>query len=448
MTPRQRYDLPLAKLAVPMFLENILRTTLSSADILMLSFYSEEAVAAVGLANTFSFFLTIMYTVVTAGASVLISQYLGAEREREAGQAALASYALALVFAITLSLAMFFGIGPILGAYDLSDRVRGFAHDYLAIVGGLSLFSAFNIVQSSILRSYGHAKAAMWSNMLANVINVIGNSIAIFGPLGLPKTGVAGVAASTVISQAVACLVLALHMSRLKLIKLPARDILSLPRRLYAKLLSVGAPVAGENLSYNVGQIVIGWIISGFGTAALSANTYAITILRFVFIPAFSIGNAGQIKTGYLVGAGRFDRAKSGVWRYYALGLAISASTMTLIYLLRWPIIRVFTQSAQTQGLLATLLFVSIFRESGRVANLVVIPGLKGSGDILFPVAIGVVFMWGLGVGGAYALGRLAGMGLMGVWIAIAADEWVRGILVCLRWQSGAWTKKSLVASH
>jgi putative MATE family efflux protein len=442
---QNRADLPLAKLAVPMYLESLLRTLLSSADVAMLAFFAQTAVAAVGLVNLYNFFLMLMYQIVAAGASVLVAQYLGAGRDEEAGRTVLASFILATLFSLVLSLGMAGGAGAILSLYDLEPEVRLYAVQYLTITGAGSVFVAFNIVQAAALRCYGHAKSAMMSNMAANVVNVLGNAVAIFGPFGLPKTGVVGVALSTVAGQAVACLILAFHMRRLKDIRLPWRSAAVLPSGLYRRLLSIGAPIAGEGISYNVGQILVTWMVSAFGTAALSANTYAVTLLRFVFMPALAIGNAGQIKTGYLVGAGRAGEAKAKVWRYYAAAFVLTLAIMSGLYSVRRPLLGFFTRDPAIAAAAATILLISFARETGRVANIVVIPALKGSGDILFPVFAGAVVMWGVGVGGAWLLGVRLGLGLAGVWIAIAADEWVRSLLMAARWQSGAWRGKSLV---
>jgi putative MATE family efflux protein len=447
MTPqaKNRADLPLARLAVPMYLENLLRSALTSADVVMLSFYSQTAVAAVGLVNSFSFFILIMYTVVTAGSSVIISQLLGAGRDAEAGEAALASFVLATVFALAVSLGMALGAGAILSIYDVEPEVRLYAWQYLTITAGCSIFVAFNVAQATVLRAYGHAKEAMWSNMTSNILNVIGNSIAIFGPFGIPKTGVAGVAVSTVVSQAAACLILASRIRKLKEISIPWRRFASISPAIYRKAIGLGAPIAGENLAYNLAQIVNGWIIAGFGTAALSANTYALTLLRFVFMPSFSIGNAAQIKTGYLVGAGRADQAKRDVWKYFGIGAALSMAMMAALYAARIPLMSIFTKDPVIVAMVSSLFLISFAREAGRTSNIVIIPGLKGSGDVFFPVIIGIVFMWGIGVAGSWLLGIRLGLGLPGVWIALTADEWIRGILMGVRWQSGVWRGKALV---
>ncbi len=440
-----RAYMPLAALALPMYLENLLRTALSSVDVFMVSAYSDKAVAAVGLINQFTFFLLLVYTMVGSGASTLISQYLGAKRPREAGDAGIASFVLATVFALVLSLATVLGSHALLGLYTLESEVYTFAWQYLVIYGMGSVFVAFNIVQGTILRAYGYPRDTMWANMIANVCNVIGNAIALYGPFGIPVTGVVGVAVSTVVSQIIACIILAVMVQLRKGIVLPWRDLFRIPAQMYRRLLFIGVPTAGENVAYSLMQMVIIGFIARVGTAAMNAHVYTYTIIRFVFMPALTIGAAGQIKVGYLVGAKKFDVAERKVWGYFLLSALLSMAIMSLCWIFRYPIIGVFTKDSLITGMVSTLFLVSFFREAGRISNIVVIPALKGAGDVIFPMICGLIFMWGVGVGGAWLLGLHYGLGLAGVWMAIAADEWLRGILIALRWRSGAWKSKALV---
>jgi Na+-driven multidrug efflux pump len=107
----------------------------------------------------------------------------------------------------------------------------------------------------------------------------------------------------------------------------------------------------------------------------------------------------------------------------------------------------IFTRNPETLALIGSLLLVSIVMESGRTFNVILIPALKGSGDVNFPVVVGIVFMWGVGVLGSWSLGVLAGWGLLGVWCAMAADETLRGVIMIARWRSGRWMGKSFVSS-
>ena len=438
-------QISLLKLTWPIFIENILRVSLSSVDVFMLSFYSEKAVAAVGLTSQIVFFIQLLYLMVAIGSSILISQYLGARREKEAGQIALGSLTLGLVFSIVLSTGICISANRILLLYRLDPVVHKYAWQFLTIFAAGSVFMAIGMIQGTILRTHGHSREPMIVNIIANIINVSGNYLFIFGPLGIPVLGVTGVALSTVFSQAVACYIQWRWIKKFPDIKLPLREMFRVPFSVYKKILSVGVPTAGENLSYNIGQIIIMGIVSSMGTDAMAAFVYAVTILRFVFITSISIGNGTQIKVGYFVGAGKASDALKKVYGYFLSGFFISLILVVILNFIKIPVVGLFTHNHKILGLLSAVFLVALIHEPGRNFNVIIIPALKGAGDVRFPVVFGMIFMWGIGVVLAYVLGIKFALGLTGVWIALAADEWIRGLVMLLRWKSEKWKNKQLV---
>jgi putative MATE family efflux protein len=427
-----------------MLVENVLRTSLMSVDTLMLSRYSAEAVAAMSLVNQFAFFIQLLYMMVSIGASVLIAQSLGAGRRGEAAQYAVASLGLIGLLSVAVSAAVALSAGPVVALYGLAPEVAANAVQFLVIYGGLSVFLAVNIGQASILRSYGHARDPMLVNVACLLLTVAGNALCLFGPFGFPVLGVAGVAASTVASQAVACLLSGWAIRRRGL-ALPLRRFRAIPGRVHRAILAVGIPTAGENISYNLSQVAILAMLAGMGTETLAAYGILLAVLRYVFMPGVSIGAAAQLKVGYLVGAGRHGEAQRRVYRYFAFGFALSLLLALSAWLLRRPILGLFSSDPAVLSLAAAVLLVAVVHEPGRDFNTIIIPALKGAGDVRFPVYAGILSMWGVSVGGAWLLGVKLGLGLVGVWIAMAADEWLRGLAMLWRWRSGAWMRHSLV---
>ncbi len=443
--------LPLSKIAVPFYLESLLRITLTSADVVMLGFWSDKAVSAVGLVMNITFFMQILYMMVSSGTNVVIAQNLGAKRYKEANDAGLASIGMVSALALALSILVLCLIEPILSLYKLDPEVHGYARDYLTVFSAGSIFMAVNIVQSTILRAHGFSKDPMFVTIFANIFNVAGNAIFIFGLFGAPKLGVMGVAISTVSSQFIAFWVLGMRIkAREETRLLPMRDMFRVPRDTIKSILGVGVPIAGENLSFNIGQLIIMGFIAGMDpdNMNLAANTYAITLLRFVFMPAMAIGVAAQIKTGYWVGAGQAETAKRKVYGYFAMGAAISLGLALILNIAKGPLLGILAHEAESAGAVAiamALLPIAIFYEPGRCFNIIVIPALKGAGDVRFPAVYGMISMWGVGVVLAYVFGVAMGMGLIGIWLGMAADEWSRGLIMMFRWRSGVWKGKSVI---
>lgn len=442
-----RGSLPMAKLTLPIALEQIMRILVSSIDTFMLSSYSNAAVAAVGLVSQYVFFLTMLFSVICTGCSIVLAQYIGAEKSKEQlNHIAQASFVMMLIASLLLMLLVFVGTKPLLSCYTLDDDVRQFAYEYFIVYGGIfAFFNGFSLLQGAILRSYGHTSEAMVVSVVANVINVFGNALSLYGWFGLPVFGVVGVATSSGVAAVVSCIMFAYYMKRRPDVTFTMKGITKVPPRSFALVLKIGVPTAGENLSYNVSQIVVMAMISSLGTYAMSAQVYTQTIVRFVFAAAVAIGNATQIKTGYLVGSHQSDVAYKKIIKYQVIATSISMILMIVVNLIKEPIVSVFTDIEEVSKTVCTLLIFSTYIEFGRSLNLLYVGALKGSGDIKFPVLYAIFSNWIIQVLGSYILGITLGLGIVGFWLGIGTDETTRGIVMFFRWKSKRWQKHALV---
>ena len=145
--------------------------------------------------------LIMLYWVVSTGTAVLVSQNLGAKNERKASEVAVTATSSALIYGVVVGALIFAFSEPILRLLNVPEELMGYALIYLRITGGFSVAQAMLATLSSIIRSYGHTRITMYVTMGMNAINVIGNSLFIFGLFGVPKLGVTGVAISTVASS-------------------------------------------------------------------------------------------------------------------------------------------------------------------------------------------------------------------------------------------------------
>ncbi|MDI5831625.1 MATE family efflux transporter [Shewanella xiamenensis] len=424
----------------PIFIETLLQSLLGISDIFMLSHYSDNAVAAVGLTTQLMFFMMVMSMMVSTGASILISQNNGAGRTQQATDIGVASVALSLGLAVVMGAAMFFGAHGIIGLFALEPKVAGYGYDYLLICGSLSIGLVMNIAFAAILRSYGFTRSAMLVTLSTGLMNVLGNYIALYSPFGLPVYGVTGVAISTVTSQMIGALIM-LAVIRSKRISLPMQRLKLLPRSTYWSVMRIGLLNAGEMLSYNVAQMTIIYFISQMGTLSLTAYTYGLNISRFIYCFSVALGQAAQIQTGYYVGKQWFDEITLRVQKYCLVGFIVSLAIVLTFYWQRFTIVGWLSENPEVIELTALLLLGSIALETGRVFNLVIISALKGAGDVAFPVRVGLFSMWGIGVLLAWFFGLHLGYGVLAAWLAVAADEWVRGLIMVHRWRSGRWQR-------
>ncbi len=444
---KSRGALPMLKLTLPIAMEQFFRILVSSVDTMMLSSYSNDAVAAVGLVSQYSFFLTILFSVIGTGCSIVLAQYLGAEKsESELNHIAQAGAVMVFIMSIFMTALVILGTGWLLDRYTLEPVVRHYAWQYFVIYGGICcVFQAFSLLQGAILRSYGYTSEAMITSIVANLTNVLGNALSLYGWFGLPVLGVPGVAGASGLSMLVSCILFRVFIKRRRDVVFHMRGITKVPREAFKLVLKVGVPTAGESLSYNVSQITIMAMISTLGTYAMSAQVYTMTILRFVFVAAIAIGQATQIKAGYFVGAKQNEIVYKKVLRYQLVATTCSMVMMVVVNLIKRPVIGIFTDIPEVVGFVSTLLIYSTYIEFGRSLNLIYVGALKGAGDVRFPVLYGIFSNWTFMVLGSYILGLKFGLGLVGFWLGIGTDETTRGFVMLWRWKSRRWQKHALV---
>lgn len=435
--------LKLFSLAWPIFIETALFMLLGFVDVYILSCYDDLAASSVNTANQAVSIVTIVFTVISSASAVMISQYLGAKKETSASRIASLSIVLHLFFGVIISVAFLLFNRPVLAFIGAEAKILDFGSQYLSIVGGVIFLQALMSSMSVIIRNHGMTRASMFVTVGMNIFNTVLDIILV------PHMGVVGVAIATSISRALGTAVLAVVLFR-RVEKLSIFKLLKpFPFEDVKNIVKIGVPSALETFLYNLSQLVITSIVLNFLTdSELIAKTYVQNITMFFYIFSVSIGQASQIITGHLVGAGEQDKAYSGCLRSYRTALGITALACALGIFFRVPLLGLFTDNSEVVALGANVLLLNAFLEVGRTTNLVVIACLRGSGDVYFPTVCAVFSNWALSVLGSYLLAVVCGMGIYGLWIALAADECFRGALMLLRWKSGKWRGKAIVKSE
>jgi Na+-driven multidrug efflux pump len=223
------------------------------------------------------------------------------------------------------------------------------------------------------------------------------------------------------------------------------KHLFPFPKELVKKMLHIGIPSALEPLSYKLSQVVIFSIINTLGIWVINTRMYVQTMVMFVYLAVLAISQASQIIVGHMVGANQEDDVKKVVFKNLRISLAITLTLSILLALFNRYIITIFTDDIRIIELAAILFIIDIFVEIGRVYNLVLISSAKGAGDVRYPAYIGIASMWIVCVGLSFILVRFAGLGLAGIWIALASDEAVRSVLMLRRWQSDRWKGRKFV---
>ncbi|MCY7718322.1 MULTISPECIES: MATE family efflux transporter [Bacillus] len=424
----------------PIFIEISLYMLMGSADTLMLSQYSDNSVAAVGVSNQLLNLLIVMFSFITTGTTIVIAQLLGAGRNQEATLVAYVSLGTNFLISFVISLLMFVLAVPILHIMGLSSELMPDATVFLQIVGLLSFIQALIMTYSAILKSYGFTRDTMYVTIGMNLLNVAGNYLVIFGPFGFPVLGVMGVALSTSFARLIGLTAMILIVRHRIGLRFSFKRMFYIQRTHLKKLLKIGIPSAGEQLSYNGSQMIITLFITFMGTQALAAKVYTQNLMMFIMLFGAAISQGTQILIGRLIGAKEFDAAYRRCMKSLYWAIAISLLSSTALSLSSTHLLTFFTSNSEIIQIASLLLILTIVLEPGRSFNMVIINSLRAAGDAKFPVYMAMISMWGIGLPIAYLLGIQLEMGLIGVWISFIVDEWVRGIFMYRRWRSRVWT--------
>lgn len=433
----------LTQLFVPICFETLFYMLSGMVDTLMLSSVSDQAVGAVGTANTYIGVFIIMFGVISSGMVAVMTQNIGAGRTGIAYQARQLGLAFNAVIGILMSVFLAAFSGKILRIVSIAPALQEPAEIYLKIVGGACFLNALIPIFSSYLRVFGYTKHSLIGTIVGNVLNIVLNSVFLF----VLNWGVMGVAVATVISRVVNLIIVAAMGA--VLIKAKQSPERMSAGKILGQIIKIGFPSACETALYNVAMTLIVRFMNQMDANGMNvaARSYMMQIANFSYCVGAALAQANAIMTGWRIGAKEYDECDKGTRKAVIYGLITATCFSVTFAVFGQFIIHIFTDDVQMIKLVEKLLIVDIFLEFGRVTNLVYGQALKTSGDALFPVVMGAIFMYLFAVGGTYFLGIHLGLLAVGAYIAMAGDECARAVGMVLRWKSGKWKNKSLLES-
>lgn len=432
-------------LAWPIFFQSLLGIALGYVDTVMLSNYSDTAVGAIGNANSIIGFLTLAFTIISSATGIMVSQYLGAEQKEKMNKIYTVAIGFNLILSALISLVVFLFSRSLLVLLQVPTEMVADADMYMKIVGGTIFTQALINAFSQIFNSHGKTHFGMIIAFAMNIINIAGNWLLLYGPLKALGFGASGAAISTSVSRILAVTGAIIYFYVVIKGRISLKSLRPFPFDILRNILKLGIPSAGENISYNLSQLMITAFVNTMGIVAINTRIYSNMLMTFSYMIAFSAAVATQIIVGHSVGAGEYDFAYKKVIKTLVFGLAVSTAMSVLNWLISPYTFSVFSDDIRVAELGAQIMFIAIFLELGRTTNLVVIQSMKAAGDVKFPTILAIFSMWGLSVVIAYVFGVVLGMGLIGVFIGMAADEIFRAIVVFIRWNKGTWRNKSII---
>jgi Na+-driven multidrug efflux pump len=377
--------------------------------------------------------LFILFRVVGAGVGVVVAQSLGGGRRDVADAVARAALGASTWMGLLTALPALLLATPLMQSLNAPAAVVPLAAPFLQALAPAMVLDAWNASMSTVLRTHLRTREALAVVVAMHAVHLVGALVL------MPAMGLPGYAWALLASRLFGIVVHLVLWRRLLGLRVLPSDAWRLRRKELAEVLRIGLPGAAENVAWRLAFMVSVSVAGTLGAAALATQAYVQQLGYLVVMASLAIGLSVEILVGHLVGAGRLHEAHRLVRRSLALGLVTSLALAVALALAGPWLLGLFTQD---RGILATgalLLWWTVLLEPGRTFNLVVINALRAAGDARYPVVAGAASMLVVLAGGSWLLGEVLGLGLVGVWIAYAADEWLRGLLMWRRWARHGW---------
>ncbi len=410
-------------LAIPIIGENLLQTLVGAVDTLLVARLGSEAVAGVGTAVEFVYFIISILIALEIGATVLVSQAFGAGLPARVRDVARQALVWGVLLAIPVSIAGYLLAPTVIGLFGAEPQVAYYASHYLRITAAMSIFLLLTFVGGAIFRGVGDSRTPLAASIVGNVVNVVLAYGLIFGHFGLPEMGVEGSAWGAAIARVVTSgILVGLLLTGRRGISLRGSGSWRPHVEIGKQLLRLGLPASLEQVLSSAGFMTMLFVVAKIGTDALAAQQIAFTALNIGYMPAFGFGIAVTALVGQSIGANRIADAGIAARIGNRISVVALVTAAVIFFIFANPIMRIFTHDPDVlrQGV------------SGLRALSISLPfwgtwfvyggALRGTGDTITPLVTEGIAVWSAVLLGFLAVHSFdAGLGIVwGMFIIVS----------------------------
>lgn len=432
-------DKALRDMIVPLLLEQLLVMLVGIADTFVISSAGEAAVSGVSLVNQFNTIFIYLFTALSSGGAVVISQYIGNQEPDRAGKSASQLLMFSTLFSVLISVFVLLGNEQMLRLLfgRVENDVMQACVTYLRI--SAYSFPALAVYNSgaAVCRSLGKTNQTMYISVLSNIINVVGNLIGVYAL----HAGVAGVAYPSLIARLFSAVAVTfLCFRKESSVAYRFQWIFCRDADLLKKILRIAVPNGVENGIFQLVKVALTSITALFGTYQIAANGVAQSIWSLAALAGVAMGPVFITVIGQCMGSHDTEAADYYFKRLLHITLWLSAAWNLAAFLLTLALMRFYALAPETKQLVIWLVLLhnifnaAAFPLSGALSN-----GLRAAGDVKFTMYVSLASTIGGRLLLSYLLGVQFSMGVMGVAVAMVCDWFIRAVIFYRRWKSGKW---------
>ena len=435
----------LITLIVPVILEQFFTAFMGTVDIIMVGNIGSAAISGVSLVDSINTLIIQVFAALTAGGAILCAQYIGHNDREKANHSARQLLFIITAISTVVCLIFLFIRDPMLRAVfgKIDDDVMSDSKTYFFYTVLSYPFIALFDAGSSIFRVQKNTRLPLLASILANLINVAGNALCIFG-LGW---GVEGSAIPTLISRIFGALFVLLCLARPNQF-VSVRDYLHIrpdPDSI-RRILAVGIPSGIENSMFQFGKLAVQSTVSTMGTIAIAAQAMTNSLESLNGIAGMGVGIAMMTVVGQCIGRGRKDEAVYYIKKMTLYAEIIIIMSCALFFVLTKPITALAGMDPASAAMCYSMMcWISIIKPIVWTMSFIPGYGMRAAGDVKFSMTVSCISMWVSRVALCIFLVHQFHFGPMAVWIGMFTDWTVRGICFFFRFHSRKWLRHRLI---
>lgn len=430
----------LSAITVPIVIQNLLSTFVSSADVVMLNFVGQESLSAVSLAANYTNILFMIYYGLSTGTSVLAAQYFGKKDFRAIEAVEGIALRFSLIFSCIFAAFCFFAPGLMMKLYTPDEALITVGAAYLRWIGVSYLFMSVAEIHIAVLRSTGRVKTSTVLSTLGFTLNIILNAVFIF----VFRLGAVGVGIATAISRGIQLIGCIYVSSRSTDVKLRPSRVIHMDQVLFKDFMRLSLPALLNDISWSVAFSMYSVIMGHMNSDIVAANSIVSVVRNFGSVFGFAVASASGILVGNILGTGDLVKAKDGAEKSIRAAVLFSIVGGVLVAI-AMPFILMAEKNSLTPeayGYLRWMILINIVYISGGVINTTLIAGIfRAGGDTKFGLICDTIDMWCYAVPLGFIAAFLLKLPPIAVYLLLCTDEFVKWPWVFKRYRQEKWLR-------
>ena len=442
LSARKGFYRELFVLVIPIVVQNLIASSVTVADTLMLGNVDQTSLSASGLAGQLMFLINVMFFGLNSAITILASQYWGKKDVKVISKILGMGLIIAMAVTVTFSALAFFVPERVMWVWTDDPELIKAGAVYLRYVAPSYIFLGIFQPYISILKSCERVVFSTVISTVALLVNVVMNFFLIFGYGPFPELGISGAAIATSLSCGSGALLCIIDFLRQKVIPKDLRLMFAIPYALVSDFFRYSLPAFVNDVMWGLAFTVNSIIMGHLGSDIVAANAVVSSIRDLVTVVGFGIASAASIMLGKQIGENRLDRAKEDASSIVRVAI-FSGIISGFVLLCMSPFVTGLVDITEVAvGYLRVMLLINIAYQMGQIINTVLIASIfRCGGNSKFGMFLDIITMWFFAV----PLGLISAFVLklppLIVYILMCTDEFAKMPFAVKHYLKGGWVK-------